>query len=217
MTVTNRRRITTISNNRIAPQFNNIPDQSEIASSDYPNENEYFPFPKHLPFPQVPHNSELFNEFYLFIFSIMCAALQFIHLYRTTFWLEQSPSHTTVNFYLIDKYLVYFIFFISSRRLFYCLLERSCDYFCTKRSITLEQTTLKYIKYSYFILLIFLLLGCSFKIFQKYSLLYIICLSYPLILYMFIFRFKIDPFLKINYASENLTIMNDFPVHSCSM
>lgn len=214
MTVTNRRRI--ISNNRIAPQFNNIPDQSEIA--DYSNENEYFPFPKHLPFPQVPHNSELFNEFYLFIFSIMCAALQFIHLYRTTFWLEQSSSHTTVNFYLIDKYLVYFIFVISSRRLFYCLLERSLEYLCAKRSITLEQTTLRYIKYSYFALLLLLLLGCSFKIFQKYSLLYIICLSYPLILYMFIFRFKIDPFLKINYTSDvNLTMMNDYPIHSCSM
>lgn len=215
MTVTNRRRITNLSNNRITPQFNNIPDQSEIA--DYPSNDEYFTFPKHLPFPQVPHNSELFNELYLFVFSVMCAALQFIHLYRTTFWLDQSSS-STVNFYLIDKYLVYFILVISSRRLFYCILERGSEYLCAKRSYSLEESTLRCIKYAYFAVLVLLLLTCSFKIFQKYSLLYIICLSYPLILYMFIFRFKIDPFLKIHYTTDsNLTMMNGFPVHSCSM
>lgn len=178
MTVTNRRhRISTINNSRIAPQFNNIPDHSVDSTTDYTltHENEYFPFPKHLPFPQVPYSSELFNEFYLFIFSIMCTALQFIHLYRTTFWLPGS-SHTTVNFYLIDKYLAYFIFVMSSRRLFYCLLERSCDFLCPKQSL---EITKKFLKYSYLGVLVSLLLVCSFKIYQKYSLLYIICLSYP--------------------------------------
>uniref|UniRef100_A0A336M0F4 CSON009479 protein n=1 Tax=Culicoides sonorensis TaxID=179676 RepID=A0A336M0F4_CULSO len=216
MTVTNRRRISNISNNRIAP-FNSIPDQSEVLSPDYSNQNDHFPFPKHLPFPQVSNNSDIFNEFYLFIFAIMCAALQFIHLYRTTFWLEQTSSHTTtINFYLIDKYLVNFIFIISSRRLIYCLLERGYEYIYTKRSKSLEQTTLKYIKYAYFTGIIVLLLLCSWKIFQKYSFLYIICLFYPLFLYMFIFRFKIDAFLKTNYTSDPI-IMNGYPVHSCSI
>lgn len=74
---------------------------------------------RHLPFPNVPFTTEMINELLLFIFSMFCTALQFIHLYRTSL-----PSQTTVNFYLIDPFLAMFVFIISSRRLLYCLLER---------------------------------------------------------------------------------------------
>lgn len=73
------------------------------------------------------------------------------------------------------------------------------------------------LKYTYLVMLMGLLLACSFKIFQKYSFLYIICLSYPLLLYLFIFRLKIEPFLKMNSPEDDVALMNGFPVHSCSI
>lgn len=116
--------------------------------------------------------SDLLNEMILFIFSIFCSALQFLHLYRTTF-----PSSAPVNYYLIDRFLAIFIAIMSGRRLVYCILERiTLDYLCPKKYFNITRIALKT---TWMILLFGLLLACCYKIFQKYSFLYIICLSYP--------------------------------------
>lgn len=47
------------------------------SEASYPSQ------PKHLRFPDVPYSSELFNEFIIFAYTIIAAAMQFLHLYRT--------------------------------------------------------------------------------------------------------------------------------------
>lgn len=53
------------------------------------------PLPKHINFPDVPHN-EFFNEFFIFAFTIISVLTQFMHLYRTVWWLPDSYTHQTI-------------------------------------------------------------------------------------------------------------------------
>lgn len=58
--------------------------------------NTYPPPPKHISFPDVPNNSELANEFFIFAYTLLAAAMQFLHLYRTVWWLPESYTNTAM-------------------------------------------------------------------------------------------------------------------------
>lgn len=59
------------------------------------------PPPKHIPFPDIPQNSELLNEFLMFAYTALAASMQFLHLYRSVFWLPESNSkHAMVYLYI---------------------------------------------------------------------------------------------------------------------
>lgn len=54
--------------------------------------------PKHIRFPDVPYSSELVNELMIFLYTMIATAMQFLHLYRTVWWLpESNTSQTMVN------------------------------------------------------------------------------------------------------------------------
>lgn len=54
--------------------------------------------PKHIRFPDVPYSSELVNELMIFLYTMIATAMQFMHLYRTVWWLPDSnTSQTMVN------------------------------------------------------------------------------------------------------------------------
>lgn len=56
------------------------------------------PPPKHIPFPEMPQTSEIFNELVMFVYTSVAAAMQFLHLYRTVWWLPDShTSHALVR------------------------------------------------------------------------------------------------------------------------
>lgn len=58
------------------------------------------PPPKHIPFPDVPQTSEIFNELVMFVYTSLAASMQFLHLYRTVWWLPDShTSHALVRIY----------------------------------------------------------------------------------------------------------------------
>nr|CAD7195490.1 unnamed protein product [Timema douglasi] len=80
--------------------------------------------PKHIPIPSVPHDGSVMFEVVMFMFTATASFLQFLHLYRTVWWLPQSYTKYAMNFYLMDPYLVGFIATILSRRLVYCMLSR---------------------------------------------------------------------------------------------
>lgn len=62
--------------------------------------------PKHIPFPDVPQNSELLNEFIMFAYTTVAASMQFLHLYRTVWWLPEShSSHALVS--VIQSFIIY--------------------------------------------------------------------------------------------------------------
>lgn len=52
--------------------------------------------PKHIRFPDVPFNSELLNELMIFVYTTIGAAMQFLHLYRTVWWLPESNTNQTM-------------------------------------------------------------------------------------------------------------------------
>lgn len=54
--------------------------------------------PKHIRFPDVPYSSEIVNELMIFVYTMIATAMQFLHLYRTVWWLpESNTSQTMVN------------------------------------------------------------------------------------------------------------------------
>lgn len=52
--------------------------------------------PKHIRFPDVPYSSELVNELMIFIYTIIATAMQFLHLYRTVWWIPESNTNQTM-------------------------------------------------------------------------------------------------------------------------
>lgn len=108
------------------------------------------PPPKHIPFPDVPQPSEIMAELVMFMYTALAASTQFLHLYRSVWWLPDSNSTQAVvsptpslpfdlprgfllqNFYLIDTYLVVFIMVLLSRRFMYCVLMRLLQFMCPR-------------------------------------------------------------------------------------
>lgn len=89
-----------------------IHSYSDTPELDLSNENQndsYPPPPKHIPFPDVPQNSEILNEFFMFAFSFLAATLQFLNLYRTVWWLPESyTKHVVVCFIVLYVKLIIF-------------------------------------------------------------------------------------------------------------
>lgn len=128
------------------------------------------PQPKHIRFPDVPYSSELVNELMIFMYTMIATAMQFLHLYRTVWWLPESNTSQTMviqclyfkhfetsdillihivlllfpqNFYLIDEHLTLFIVILLGRRFMYCFLIGLLEMLCPKR---IYQVTLRFIR-----------------------------------------------------------------------
>lgn len=170
------------------------------------------PFPKHVPFPNVDHSSELVNEFLIFGFTIIASATQFLHLYRTVWWLPNSYQKQSVNFYLIDWDLAIFIYVMASRRLLYCCILKLIDLNCPEAYTDISKRIAKYV---FLACVLISFVGCGIQIFQKNSYLYLFCLSYPFVLYLTIFGFNLEQFLRTIVDTE-ANCINGMPVHSCS-
>lgn len=58
------------------------------------NEPTTYPIqPKHIRFPDVPYSSEMVNELMIFAYTLIATAMQFLHLYRTVWWLPESNTN----------------------------------------------------------------------------------------------------------------------------
>lgn len=64
---------------------------------------------------------------------MIATAMQFLHLYRTVWWLPESNTNQTMNFYLIDGHLTMFIVILLGRRFMYCFLLNILEMICPKR------------------------------------------------------------------------------------
>jgi len=62
------------------------------------NTNSRVVSPKHIPIPGIPQDGNFAFEVIMFVFTGMTSFLQFLHLYRTVWWLPQSyTSYTMVS------------------------------------------------------------------------------------------------------------------------
>ncbi|XP_044261959.1 transmembrane protein 39A-like [Tribolium madens] len=164
--------------------------------------------PKHFPFPNTPVDDDLFFEFLMFMFSAICAGLQFLHLYRTVWWLPHSYNRQAMNFYLIDLNLVAFIVILLSRRLIYIVGCRILE-----RSVPAKYLYLSYTCYRIilFAILFTLLSCCAYFVIQNHPIVNILYLCYPILVYLILFGCKVTAFFElVTWNSSSIP-----PLHAC--
>lgn len=67
--------------------------------------------PKHFPFPNTPVDDDLFFEILMFFFTVISGGLQFLHLYRTVWWLPHSyTKQAMVSLIILIKFLMKLFF-----------------------------------------------------------------------------------------------------------
>ncbi|XP_068147499.1 transmembrane protein 39A [Drosophila tropicalis] len=162
--------------------------------------------PKHIQFPDHSSTSEWLSELLMSAFTMGAAIVQFINIYRTNWWLPQSFNKHMVNIELIDPYLRYFILILNTRRFLYSVLVSKWR---NRYWIRLG------VKYGFGGFVQLLLSYCAWRLYQKHSLLLLFYISYPVLVYLLIFGFQLEPFLRTRFELPGVYI-NDLPVHSCT-
>lgn len=77
------------------------------------------PLPKHLPFPDLPQESELLHELLIFFYTIIASTMQFLHIYRTVWWLPNSyRSEAMVKYFKEKLHIHIIIYYFSFSRIF---------------------------------------------------------------------------------------------------
>ncbi|KAJ9588511.1 hypothetical protein L9F63_018123 [Diploptera punctata] len=175
--------------------------------------------PKHIPIPSIPQDGNFVFEINMFIFTGMTSFLQFLHLYRTVWWLPQSYTRYTMNFYLIDPYLVGFIATILGRRLVYCALSRILMSWSPSTLWPILQQLLRLILLA---LVLASLVWCAYHIMQNHPIVNIFYLCYPISVYFILFGLSISPFFDVTSLPpitkeecKGRTVIVK-PLHNCS-
>lgn len=98
--------------------------------------------PRHIPLPTLPNDSSLMFEVIMFSFTAMTTFLQFLHLYRSVWWLPQSYTrHSMVRKIVLILFVsilcFYFnviLFFLTQKFNFVILqVELAKIFICTSR------------------------------------------------------------------------------------
>merc|ERR1712156_524194 len=76
------------------------------------------------PIPMISHDGPIVFEAFIFIYCMMALLLQYLHLYKSVWWLPHSYNSYAMNFYLIDKQLILFCGLVLVRRLVWTLIKR---------------------------------------------------------------------------------------------
>lgn len=105
--------------------------------------NGKFLAPKHVPIPAIPVDDQLTFEILSLAISIIAASLQLLNLYKTVWWLPQSYNQYTLNFYLIDPYLLVFIITMVTRKFIYTLCRKFIDSLSPPRWLSIFQKTMR--------------------------------------------------------------------------
>ncbi|CAH1119350.1 unnamed protein product [Phaedon cochleariae] len=164
--------------------------------------------PKHFPFPNTTVEDDLVFESLMCSFTIITAGLQYLHLYRSVWWLPNSYTSQAVNFYLIDPYLVLFITVILSRRLVYMIACRLLNRAISERFHNLCHY---YIRFILFCVMCLILSFSTYFVLQSHQIEKILYLCYPFFIYLILFGFNIHPFFElVNWSSSTP------PLHACS-
>ncbi|XP_073982400.1 transmembrane protein 39A [Rhodnius prolixus] len=174
--------------------------------------------PKHMPVPVLPQDSNVTFEVIMFLFTGTATFLQFLHLYRTVWWLPQSYTRYAMNFYLIDPYLIGFIFTILVRRLVYTVIKRAIIIWsATPLWPLLEQLVRLFLLG----MVMTSLVWCAYHIMKNHPIVNIFYLCYPISVYFILFGLSLSPFFDImslpsSDDSDPKARLLGKPLHSCS-
>ncbi|CAG9773024.1 unnamed protein product [Ceutorhynchus assimilis] len=165
--------------------------------------------PKHFPFPSLFSDSDLFFDFIMALYAFTGTGIQFMHLYRSVWWLPNSFTQNAINFYLIDVNLVILIGLIFARRLYF---QVGCK-MISKMYSNKTSADLSYLSRSILSLFYAIVIGILATIvLGTRSKMDIIYLFYPILLYVPIFGSKVRPFFEVSsWCSNGIQ-----PIHACS-
>merc|ERR1711976_294969 len=80
------------------------------------------------PIPMISHDGPIVFEAFIFIYCMMALLLQYLHLYKSVWWLPHSYNSYAMNFYLIDTQLMSFCLLVLVRRLVWTLEKKLIVY-----------------------------------------------------------------------------------------
>ncbi|XP_015512102.1 transmembrane protein 39A isoform X1 [Neodiprion pinetum] len=177
--------------------------------------------PKHVPIPVVPVDGQLSFEALSLGISTVAVGLQLLNLYRTVWWLPQSYNEYTMNFYLIDPYLLVFIGTMLVRRLVYALLRKLVDATAPTRWLPTAQRVMRV---CLLLVVISVLCWCLYYMSENHNSMKVFYLCYPSIsIYFLMFGVSIGPFFDISTAplyikeDRKTKFVLDKPLHNCSL
>ncbi|XP_019696493.1 transmembrane protein 39A-A isoform X2 [Harpegnathos saltator] len=176
--------------------------------------------PKHVPVPVVPVDGQLTFEIMSLAISVMTTCMQLLNIYKTVWWLPHSYNCYAMNFYLIDPYVLVFIFTIVARRVVYILLSRSIDGLSPVRWLPTIQ---KIMRMFLSVTVMSIISWCLYHLAEKHDLLKMFYLCYPLSIYFSMFGISLTPFFDISTSSSSgkeerrTKYLLDKPLHNCSL
>ena len=196
-------------------------DRSNILGGGHSSVDEYAGHwatspaycPKHVPIPSIAHDSTLMFEFYMFGFTVLALALQYLHLYRTVWWLPNSYNNQTVNFYLIDPYLVGLLICLLSRRFVWSLVKTLVTSIASflRREKTPGKEDSMLLTVAWYTTVTFLI-GFSgyftFFVFRQHALINFMYLCYPLTIYLILFWPSASAFFELFPSSSADVFLN---------
>ncbi|XP_076303904.1 transmembrane protein 39B isoform X4 [Lasioglossum baleicum] len=177
--------------------------------------------PKHAPLPIIPVDGHLTFEALSLAVSLIAASLQMLNLYRTVWWLPHSYNNYSMNFYLIDPYLIIFIVTMMARQFIYSLLQRLIDMSSPVRWLPTAQKVMRIIL---LIIVMSILCWCLYHMAERHNSMKIFYLCYPsLAVYFVMFGMSAAPFFNISAApicnkdDKKIRYPLDEPFHNCSL
>ena len=126
--------------------------------------------------PLMPVDGPLTFEVVMFAFITVALLLQYLHLYRSVWWLPHSYNSNAMNFYLIDPILIVFSICILSRRVMWTLTKKIINKTMPTGWV---QSFVIVIRSVLTMIVLFSLLVMAYIIVQKHHLLKILYLAYP--------------------------------------
>ncbi|XP_014208649.1 transmembrane protein 39A [Copidosoma floridanum] len=209
------------SNSNNAGCYNNVDDKR-----NHNNMNEQINVgrtlaPKHIPVPSVPFDGQIHFEALSLATSLVVAALQLLNLYKTIWWLPHSYNDYSMNFYLMDPYLLIFIITMAARQLVHAIICKSMDSVIPQKWLPFAQRVMRILLFT---VVMGILLWCLYHMNQRHSTIKIFYLCYPSVSFYFLmFGFSIRPFFDISspplYVKEDrkTKFLLDKPLHNCSL
>ncbi|XP_078043036.1 transmembrane protein 39A isoform X2 [Augochlora pura] len=176
--------------------------------------------PKHVPIPVIPVDGHLMFEALSLVVSLVAASLQMLNLYRTVWWLPHSYNSYSMNFYLIDPYLIIFIVTMMARQFIYSLLHRLID---MSVPVRLLHTAQKVMRIILLLIVMSILCWCLYHMAERHNSMKIFYLCYPLSVYFVMFGMSAAPFFDISTApiyskdDKKTKYPLDKPLHNCSL
>jgi len=147
-----------------------------------------------VPLPHIPHDSQPVFEVLVFVYTVVAMCLQYVHLYRSVWWLQHSYNHTAISFYLIDTTVIAFSVLLVGRRLIWLALK---SVFVNAFQVSSTGRFLSFSKYCFCGLLVSVLVYVSYFIAVNQSLVRILYLLYPCTVYTILFGVSPSPLIDL--------------------